>query len=305
MPKQTTKKQITQQKTASEPKKSLWLRARTATLLVIVGILLTIAQTGWWVSHTIYDTDTFAKITTTALTTESSREAIANEIVSQSFKSKPVLQATLGKSATKLVSSLLATDQAANAITKVSEKAQTILTSDKPDPIVFNLVPLKKGLVVISAIAERVDKPIEVNAVDIPDSIVLLNRNEIPDLYKLNQKLLFLTPLCIFISVALLGYLLYSGREKIYKVLLQIGIMLTAVSIIGLATGPLIRPPVLSLVGKANARIVLGNLYDGFMAPFTSQMTSIGIIGIVIILFASIQLGVIGATIRKIRHSSN
>lgn len=301
MTKSTTKKQSTQKQKTVNTSMSRWQRMRTAVILIIVGILLTVAQTGWWISHTIYDTDTFAQITTSALTSESSREAIANEIVSQSFASKPVLQATLGKSATKLIASLLATDQASTAITKVSEKAQTVLTSEKPDPITFNLVPLKKGLVVISAIAERVDKPIEIDTAEIPDSITLLNRNEIPDLYKINQTVLFLTPLCIFLSVALLGYLLYTGRKKIYKVLLQIGIMLVAVSAVGLATGPLIRPPVLSLVGKANARIILGNLYDGFIAPFNTQMTNMGILGLFIIVLASIQLGVIGATIRKVR----
>ncbi|MDQ5886157.1 MAG: hypothetical protein QG628_554 [Patescibacteria group bacterium] len=303
MAKKATKNKAVKENTLNRPHRSRWQWMRTGVVLVTVGILLTIAQTGWWISHTIYDTDTFAQITTTALTKESSREAIANEIVSQSFASKPVLQATLGKSATKLIASLLATDQASTAITKVSEKAQTVLTSEKPDPITFNLVPLKKGLVVISAIAERVDKPIEVDAAEIPDSITLLNRNEIPDLYKVNQTVLFLTPLCIFLSIALLGYLLYSGREKIYKVLLQIGIMLSVVSLIGLMSGPLVRPPVLSLVGKANARIILGNLYDGFIAPFNTQMTNMGIAGVILIVFAGIQLGVVGATIRKVRHS--
>lgn len=284
--------------------KNWWQRARTAIILIVVGILLTITQTAWWVSHTVYDSAQFSQITATALTSESSRDATAKEIVSQSFSGRPVLQATLGKSAIKLISGLLATDQANNAIEKSTEKIQTILTSKKRDPVTFNLVPLKKGLVVISAIAERVDKPIDVEASQIPDSIVLLDRNNIPDLYQINQTLLFLAPLSIFLSIGLLGYLLYSGRSRIYKVLLQIGLMLVAVAGIGLVTGPLVRPPVLSLVGNANARIVLGNLYDGFIAPFNTQLAYMGALGCIIIVFAAIQLGVIGAVIRKVRKTS-
>lgn len=129
---------------AKDTNKSLWQRIRTVVLLTIVGVLVTIAQTAWWINHTIYDTETFSDITTTALTAESSRVAIANEIVSQSFANKPVLQATLGKSATKLIASLLETDQATNAIEKVTTKVQTILTSEKREAVTFNLVPLKK-----------------------------------------------------------------------------------------------------------------------------------------------------------------
>lgn len=282
---------------------SVWQRIRTLVLLTIVGVLITIAQTAWWINHTIYDTKTFSSITTTALTAESSRVAIANEIVSQSFANRPVLQATLGKSATKLISSLLETDQATNAIEKVTTKVQTILTSEKREAVTFNLVPLKKGLVVISAIAERADRPIEVNASDIPDTITLIKGNETPRLYKINQTLLFLAPISIFTSIGLLGYILYSGRNKIYRVLLQIGIMLVAIATIGFSTGPLIRPPVLSLVSNANARIILGNLYDGFIAPFNAQMTAMGTLGIVVILFSAIQLGAIGSIVRKLKHS--
>ena len=80
--------------------------------------------------------------------------------------------------------------------------------------------------------------------------------------------------------------------------------MLVAVAGIGLVTGPLVRPPVLSLVGNANARIVLGNLYDGFIAPFNTQLAYMGALGCIIIVFAAIQLGVIGAVIRKVRKTS-
>lgn len=302
MVKKPVHKKSVQAKTDVRPHKNVWQRIRTTVLLTIVAVLILIAQTAWWINHTIYDTETFSSITTTALTSESSREAIANEIVSQSFADKPVLQATLGKSATKLISSLLATDQATNAIEKVTTKVQTILTSEKREAITFNLVPLKQGLVVISAIAERADRPIEVEASEIPDSITLIKENESPKLYKFNQTLLFLAPVSIFATIGLLGYLLYSGRNKIYKVLLQIGIMLTAVAGIGVITGPLIRPPVLSMVSNANARIILGNLYDGFIAPFNSQMATMGAVGVLVIVFAAIQLGVIGSIVRKFRR---
>ncbi len=292
-----------EKESVKDSNKSLWQRIRTVVLLTIVGVLITIAQTAWWINHTIYDTETFSDITTTALTAESSRVAIANEIVSQSFANKPVLQATLGKSATKLIASLLETDQATNAIEKVTTKVQIILTSEKREAVTFNLVPLKKGLVVISAIAERADKPIEVDASEIPDTITLIKGNETPKLYKINQTLLFLAPISIFASIGLLGYLLYSGRKRIYKVLLQIGIMLIAIAAIGFSTGPLIRPPVLSLVNNANARIILGNLYDGFIAPFNAQMATMGAVGILVIIFAAIQLGAIGTIVRKFKHS--
>lgn len=155
----------------------------------------------------------------------------------------------------------------------------------------------------ISAIAERADKPIEVDASEIPDTITLIKGNETPKLYKINQTLLFLAPISIFASIGLLGYLLYSGRKRIYKVLLQIGIMLIAIAAIGFSTGPLIRPPVLSLVNNANARIILGNLYDGFIAPFNAQMATMGAVGILVIIFAAIQLGAIGTVVRKFKHS--
>ena len=283
---------------------SLWQRYRTAVMLVVVGGLITIAQTAWWVSHTIYDTKTFAIITTAVLTSESSRDAIANEVVNQSFANKPILRAALGKTAVKLVSGLLATDQANSAIQRSSEKIQSVLTSSSKDNVDLNLVPLKRALIVISTIAEKADRPVDIQPSEMPDTVTILNRNNLPNLFRIYQILLFVAPLCIVIALTLVIYLFYLKRDHIYIAILQIGIMLVTITGIGLITGPLVRPPVLSLISSTNVRVIVGNLYDGFIQPFYTQILNMGIFGIILIVAAAFRLGFFGKLIRKIRKPS-
>jgi hypothetical protein len=275
-------------------------KVRFIILLVIAGILLSIAQTAWWISRTIYDPKEFSKITTAALTTESSRDAIAKEIVDTAFSTKPVLRATVGKTTSKIISSVLATDIASAAIEQSSEKIQLALTSSKREPVELNMQPFKKALVTISTIADKADRPVAFKTTDIPDKITIFQRDNLPELYKIYRLLLILGPLCIFSVIIIFGYLLYKMKNNTYLAVLLIGATISITSLLGLISGPLIRPPIISLIESINTRIVVGNLYDGFMHPFNNQLIITIAIGIVLMLISLVKLGYIRSTIRKI-----
>lgn len=274
-------------------------------LLIVAGLLLLIAQTSWWISHTIYDSKEFATITTTALTSDSSRDAISKEIVDRAFSNKPLLRATVGKTTAKLLSSVLATDIASTAIEQSTERIQTVLTSSNRDPVELNLVPFKSVLVVISNIAEKSDRQINFKASDIPDKITLLNKENLPELYKIYRLMLILGPLCMAGVVAIFGYIAYKFKDNIYRATLIIGGTLSVTSLIALVSGPIIRPPVLSLIDSVNTRVIIGNLYDGFLQPYNTQLTIMTIIGVMIMFISVIKLGYISEVFNRLRAKTN
>src|SRR5690606_22608926 len=88
----------------------------TLGLVILAGILRGVASSALWVNHYVFNTDTFSSVVTTSLTSESSRQAIAQGITDRALSDRPVLKKVAGDVPVRLMSGLLGTTQATNLI---------------------------------------------------------------------------------------------------------------------------------------------------------------------------------------------
>ena len=76
---------------------------------IIACFLLVLANSAIWVNNTLFNSTVFSNLTKQAILSESSRNAIASELVDTALADKPVLQRTIGPTASKLISGFLGT----------------------------------------------------------------------------------------------------------------------------------------------------------------------------------------------------
>lgn len=250
------------------------------------AFLFVIANSALWVNRYIFDTNNFTQITTESLTSESSRRAMAQAITNRALEDFPAVRNVVNNSAVNVVSGVLGSDQVETVMQKAVSKLQVVLTSNNQESIVIDLSGPKMVLSrIIDAVGEH--RQVKVNPENIPNEIVLLDAAKIPDFYKYGVFFLWLGPIAL-IGAAVLTAVPYFKLQQNYKfIMLAQGGALLIVSLLALLVGPLFRPPLLANLTREEGRIVVGNLFDAFMATFNAQTTSLIIAGLVVVLAAA------------------
>lgn len=250
-----------------------WLRRyKSIFFLTVATIFLLLAQSAYWLNHTIFDQKSFNSIVSTTLQSESSREAIAQNIINRALEDKPILRRTVGPQATQLVTGLLGTDLATQSFNTVIDRTYAYLTSKNPQPIAIDLTSIKVPLSGLVSFAERLGREASFDPSNIPDSIELFNPKNIPDIYSYSIALLWLGPLFWLSSIIIFALYIYRGRAVYAKRVYIVGGLCIAVSGVGLLFGPIIPPTVAALVPTLELRPVVGDLISNLLQPFTQQM---------------------------------
>lgn len=251
---------------------------KTALLALAASVLLILSNSALWFNKNIFDTNNFTNTATEALLSESSRTAIATGITDKALEGRPAIKSLVDDRAIKLISSILDTSQVRTGVDKTVRFLQTTITSQDPQPVSFDLSAAKQTISrVVTAIDERTDRPESerrINPEDIPDEIVLFDPSGLPNIYAIGTALLWIGPLALVLALVILGYIVYRAsydRLKSRNALLVVTATLVLTGLFAMIIGPLFRPPVLAQVPGPNLRIVTANVYDAFIATFTSQ----------------------------------
>lgn len=274
------------------------LRTRTYILLsLLAALLLVIANSALWFNKYIFNGDNFTQITTQAIEQESSRTALATAITDKIMEDRPRLKQVIDEPVIKLTSGLLGSDLTQTALTKTVSQFQVILTAEKPEDASLDLSSIKQTLPQVIAVAGNIsDRDTEAATLrveDIPDTITIVNANDVPNIYRLGVALLWIAPIAALVAVMIFIYLIYRARysRKISAIVLAVeGGMLIVVGLFALALGSLLQPSILANVPNANMRIVVDNMYQAFIATFNSQTQVIFMIGILLIIVALLVL---------------
>ncbi len=249
---------------------------------VIAALLLVVANSAYWVSRTIFDSNNFTRVAVASVTSDSSRQAIADEVVDRALKDVPVIKEIAGPTASKLVGSLLATNQFSHLLESATSRLHVYLTSNNRESIVLNLGSVKNVLGSLISLAGDSDGQNAARIDTVPDQIVLVDSSDIPDFYRYGMVFLWLGPITAIAALLLLAYPYIRDRSKYYIIALAQGVSIAVVGLLCLLVGPLFRPPVLAGVDSVNSRIVVGNLYDAFVNTFNHQSLNLVKVGIVI-----------------------
>lgn len=285
MPAQSTTKTQIQPESKTQPSKpqtGTWVSWAVA---IVAALLLLVANSAYWVNQTIFDTENFTRIATTALESDSSRVAIAGGVTARLLENRPVLQQTVGDQSIKLISGLLDTNQAKNLMERAVATLQVSLTSANPKSVAIDLTSIKGTIQRIIDIANV--EPTNFDPNDIPDEIVLLNADSIPDFYRYGVLFLWLAPLAALVGTVGLAYPYFSKRKSLassWLLPLQQGVVLLVVGLMGLSVGPMFKPPVLAATNTTYGRTVVENVYDAFMATYYHQTQWVIMLGLALML---------------------
>lgn len=273
---------VKQAKTSESSKPKLW---PLITMAFGAAFLFVIANSALWVNRYVFNTENFTQVTTQSLTSESSRQAMAQAITNEALKDYPTVKNVINNSAVNIISGVLGSDQVETVLQKATSRLQVALTSNNQESIVINLEGPKSVLTqVIDIVGQR--REVKVNPDNIPSEIVLLDADKIPDFYKYGLFFLWLGPIAL-IGAAILSALPYFKLRQNYRMIMLVqGGALTLAGLLTLLAGPLFKPPLLASLNRQEGRTVIGNLYDAFMATFTAQTSALIIAGLLVMVAA-------------------
>ncbi len=269
-------------KSTTHKKPWSWLKLTIVTG-ISASIMLVVANSAFWVNKYIFNSDNFADVVSTSLTSESSRDAIASQITESALQNYPVAKNVAGESVTKVISGILGSDRVEAVINKVAYKLNIVFTSNNQESVVIDLSGVKDFLgKVVEVAGEFRDVKFDPN--EIPEEIVLLDADKIPNFYSYSVAFLWLGPLALLGALGLFSIPYFKFRDTKSKTALLQGFAITVVSAFTLLIGPLFKPPILSNLENANSRIVVGNLYNDLYQTFLNQTAIIIGLGIVMAL---------------------
>ncbi len=241
-------------------------------IIIAAAITLFLAQSSYWVNHTVFNQQNFTKITTESLLADESRNAISASVVDHALSDRPLVKQIVGSRAESLVSGLLASDLSNQLFTALTKKVYVYTTSSPRQDIAIDLSAIKMPLASIINFAENQGREIHVDPNRIPSSVVLVESNSFPDLSNVVKAMLWLGPLLWLSTLALFALYIYLGRDNYAKRVYITGFTIIGVAVMGLFMMPFIPAPIAAAIPDINIRIVAENLVTNFLAPFRTQM---------------------------------
>lgn len=251
---------------------------------VVAGFLLVIANSALWVNRTLFDVNTFSTIAEQSLLSESSRNALAGEVVDTVLADRPLVKNAVGDTATKLISGLLGSNQAEAGVKKVISRIHLAITSENPKNIEFDLTGIKSVIDKIIILIGKDDDASRVNK--IPDKIAILDVNKLPKLYLYGTIFLWVAPLALIGAAILLARPHVIRRRLDAKILTFQGFVIIGTSVLALLVGPLFRPPLLAQIPDSDLRVVVDNIYNAFVDNFNTQTMWLFDFGLVMLFVA-------------------
>lgn len=268
--------------------RSVVMKISSVVLLVGAALTLFLAQSAYWVNHTVFNQQTFSGIATTALQEESSRNAVASAVVDKALADRPVVKRLIGDRLTAFTSGLLASDISNQAMKTIVNKTYAYTTASNRDDIKIDLTTVNTALDTLIKLAQSQgggDRLVTAQA-QIPDEIVLVQSDSFPDLSGLVKTMLWLGPVLWLLSLGFAALYVYIGRGEYARRVYILGSAFLVVGLLGLFIMPYIPAALAAAMPAVELRPVAENMANGFLAPFRNQMYwLLGLVTVVLIVF--------------------
>jgi FtsH-binding integral membrane protein len=209
---------------------------------------------------------------------------LATDIVDVALADYPVIKSIVDDTAINFVSGLLGSGRMEQAMTQVVSRLQVFLTSPQKQPVVINLEGAKTTVTQLIQLSGR-EGQTNFDPNKIPSQITVFDPAKYPSFYHYTVVLTWLSPLAAIGALVLLGWPYVTNRKSYRQVMIIQGVCVTVAGLLALLVGPLFRPVALSSIQSANMRVVVGNLYDAFIATFNQQtmwVIAIGALAVVV-----------------------
>ncbi len=272
-----------------------WKRAGSISLLMVVAVSLFLAESAYWINHTIFSKQSFTSITTTALQREDSREAIASSIVHKTLEDRPIVQRLIGERAISFTTGLLGSDVSTQAIQTVTDKTYGYVTSPTREDIKLDLTTVNTALDTLISLAETQGKGDRLVAVEstIPQDIVLVESQTFPDVSGVVKTMLWVGPVLWLAFIASAGTYVYLGRREYARRVYTLVFVIMAVALLGLFMMPFIPTALATTLPGIELRPVAENLALGLLAPFRGQMVVLLVLAVLAVILFSQRMAIL------------
>ena len=237
---------------------------------LLAGLLVVVANSAVWANRYLSNTDNFTRTAVTSLTSESSTDALATEIVDIALADYPVIKNAVDDTAVGFISGLLGSARLEQGMTQVVSRLQVFLTSPQKPPVVINLEGAKEVVTRLIQLSGR-EGETRIDPNEIPNQITVFDPAKFPNFYQYTVVLTWLSPLLAIGAVALLAWPYFKDKTRYKETMIIQGACIALAGLFALLLGPLFRPLALGNITSVNLRVVVGNLYDAFIATFNTQ----------------------------------
>lgn len=240
-------------------------------LITFAALLLLLAQSSMWVKNTLMNQTEFKSIFMTTIMQEQNRNAVASKIVDEALKNRPVIKNVAGDRLTSLVSGLLASDMGERIIGNLTTKIYSYVTRPNPQNVQLNLTVIKEPLAALSSVAQTVGAKTTLDTNAIPDTIVLVNAKEVPNLNGVYVAFIWLAPIFWLLTLGTFSLYVYLGKREYAKRVYRSYIAVVIVGIICLMVAAYLPSSLGAMVSDDNVSEIVTNLTTASVVPFSTQ----------------------------------
>lgn len=241
-------------------------------ITILAGFFLLIANSGYWVNRYIFNEQKFSQVAVSSILSSDSRQAIAEGVSTKLYENRPVAKRVLSEPTTSIVNGILGSPRLQAPLTELVKRINVRMTSKTQPEVALDLTSVKSVLTQVVGTVDKVsNNDVSFNPDNIPDKIVVIKSDNLPDLYNYSLALLWLSPITLIAGLLLmiLPYVWWRNRYK--SIMTMQGVMLVIVGALAQMIGPLFRPLVIGNLATDAGRTVIGNLYNAFIATFEHQ----------------------------------
>jgi hypothetical protein len=262
-------------------------------LLTVAAIAFFLAQSMTWLNTTVFNKDTFTDISSQVILTQKNRDVIAATIVDKSLENRPIADRLIGDRATVFVSSLLGSDLSERALNSVLDRTYAYLTSPTRQDIAIDLTTVKTVLSGLIAFAEANGREVAVNADSIPNEIVFVKEDTLPEVAPYIRASAILAPLFWIITIAATVAYIFIAKANRIRRTYEAGFTLIGVCLLALVMGPFIPPVAASFIEAINLRSLAADLTSAFLQPFAWQLQMSIVVLAVVLIIVRLRGGII------------
>lgn len=252
-------------------------------LSILAVILLLVFSFSYWLNANIFNKQNFINKTVDVIERQEVRNAISAEIVDQAFADLPLIRETVGDFAQSSIAGLLGSRAVQPVLRAAAGGINNLITSPNPKAVTIDTSGVSRFII---PIATAVNKQLgtQINTGNIPKSLTLLEKGQIPSIYSWGIVLLWVGPIAGIIGLGLIIAMIWMAKpERRRSVLKAIGMTLVIGGIITNILMSMLESPILAGIQSENIRVVASNIYRSFAGSFIFQNWILVAIGVLVV----------------------
>lgn len=247
-------------------------------LISFAVFLILVASTALWFTNTIGDQERFVELTVQVFSFPEVRDAVSNNIIDVVFAGQPLLKTVATDVVKPAVAGLLDSNQLKSLITEAANAFYELAIASAPQDVTLDITPLKAIIGVLTTITDS-----DFDAQQIPNEIVLIEGDSIPDIHSIVFTMTWLGPLAGFIGLVILLIATYLSTDRFLQIQ-RIGIVLAFGTFIYLLLVPYVGNVLVAQTSGTYSKTVVGAIYQVFTADLNEILQ-------VLMLIAAILFG--------------